>query len=256
MADDLRSGVALRKSRLVLPFLLPVAAILTVAFFALNISRIFLAASDESADFAVLIASIITVSILVGATVIAAVPTIRTTSLVIGMSVVALAVMLTGSLLLGASLPRSEAAAGFVEPKGAAINTLEVDALPDFTFQATAFEAPAGVNLIKYIGEGGSHTLVFDKNAQPGFLLAVPIGKSALKVELKEGVTYTIFCTIPGHRAAGMQADITVGPPTGRPEPGTESSTETTVPAGQAPAAPGGGNPTDSTPASQSNSGE
>jgi plastocyanin len=245
-----------KKTRLILPFLVPVGAILVVAFFALNISRIFLAASEESTDFAVLIASVLTLAILIGATVIAAIPSIRTSSLVIGMSVVALGVMLTGSLVLGASLPKEEAEAGFVEPAGPATNTLEVDALPDLTFQAKSFDVPAGVNLIKYIDKGGAHTLVFDKNAQPGFQLAVPDGKSASKVELKEGTTYVIFCTIPGHREAGMEADINVGPAAGKAEPGTQSPTETTVPAGTTPTVPGGGNPTDTSPAQQSNSGE
>ncbi len=97
------------------------------------------------------------------------------------MAVVALVVMLAGSLVLGASLPKSEAAAGYVEPAGPAINTLEVDALPELKFQAKKFDVPGGINLIKYIDKGGTHTLVFDDNAQPGFQLAVPVGKSAPK---------------------------------------------------------------------------
>ena len=40
--------------------------------------------------------------------------------------------------------------------------------------------------------------------------------KDSGKVELAAG-TYTIYCTIPGHRAAGMEATITV---TGEAPPG------------------------------------
>lgn len=244
-----------KRSRLWLPFLIPIGAIGAVAFLTLNISRVFLASSEGSTTPAVIIAAGITVAILVGATAIAALPEIRTSSLVVGGAVVALVVMLAGSLVLGASLPKSEAQAGFVEPAGPAINTLEVDALPELSFQAKKFDVPAGVNLVKYIDKGGTHTLVFDKNAQPGFLLEVPDGKNALKVELKQGTTYTIYCTIPGHRAAGMEAEIDVGAPGGAPEAGTQSATETTVPAGTSSTAPGTGS-SQNDPASQSNSGE
>jgi plastocyanin len=243
-----------KKSRLLLPFLIPVGSILVVAFFALNISRVFLAASEGGSTPAVVIAAGITLAILVGATVVAAIPEIRTSSLVVGMAVLALVVMLAGSLVLGASLPKSQASAGFVEPPGPAINTVEVDALPTLSFQAKKFAAPAGINLIKYIDKGGTHTLVFDKNAVPGFELQVPSGKNAAKVLLKQGTTYTIYCTIPGHRAAGMEADIVVGAPGGKAQPGTQSPTQTSVPAGSPNTKPGGG-ANQNNPASQSNSG-
>jgi plastocyanin len=218
-----------RKTRFWLPLLVPLGSILAVAFVALNLSRVFLAASEESTDFAVAIGIGITVSILVGATVIAALPNLRTSSLILTMAGVLAAVLLIGSLVLGASLPKDEKSQGFPEPKGPAINTLEVDALPTLSFQAKTFNVPAGVNQIKYVDKGGTHTLVFDKNAQPGFELAVPNGLSALKVDLKPNTTYTVYCTIPGHRQAGMQADIVVGAPGGKPEPGTRTDTPTTT---------------------------
>jgi uncharacterized cupredoxin-like copper-binding protein len=222
-----------KKSRMILPFLIPVGAILVVAFFALNISRVFLAASEGGTTFAVVVAVVITLSILVGATVVAAIPEIRTSSLVIGVAGIAVLVMLAGSLVLGASLPKSEASAAYVQPAGRAINTLEIDALPELSFQAKSFNVPAGVNLIHYVDKGGTHTLVFDGTEVPGFMLNIPNGVNSAKVDLKQGQTYTVFCTIPGHRAAGMQATIVVGAPGGKPEPGTQSPTQTTVPAGK-----------------------
>ena len=39
----------------------------------------------------------------------------------------------------------------------------------------------------------------------------MPGGKDATKIEAVKGETYTIYCTLPGHRAAGMHATITVG---------------------------------------------
>jgi plastocyanin len=238
-----------RKTRFWLPLLVPLGSILAVAFIALNLSRVFIASSEESSDFPVFIGIGIILAILIGATVVAALPNLRTSSLILTVAGVLAVVLLAGSLVLGASLPKEEAAAGFQEPKGPAINTLEVDALPTLSFQAKSFDVPGGINQIKYIDKGGSHTLVFDDNAQPGFELEVPKGLSASKVELKPNSTYVIYCTIPGHRAAGMEADIKVGAAGTAPEAGTQTDTPTTT-------APGG--PTTTVPpdkASQSSTG-
>jgi plastocyanin len=222
-----------RKTRFWLPLLVPVGSILAVAFVALNLSRVFIAASEESSDFPVAIGIGIILAILIGATIVAALPDLRTSSLILTMAGILAVVLLVGSLVLGASLPKEEAAAGFQEPPGPAINTLEVDALPTLSFQAKTFNVPGGINQIKYLDKGGTHTLVFDKNAVPGFLLQVPQGRSAAKVDLKPNSTYTVYCTIPGHRQAGMQADIVVGAAGTKAEAGTKTDTPTTT-------APGG----------------
>ena len=57
----------------------------------------------------------------------------------------------------------------------------------------------------------------------------MPGGKDATKIEAVEGQTYTIYCTLPGHRAAGMQATITIGAKGGKPEAGTATPTTTLV---------------------------
>jgi plastocyanin len=97
------------------------------------------------------------------------------------------------------------------EPTGAPVATLEVDVLPSLSFQAKDFTVPAGIVQINYIDLGGTHTLVFDNPKLSGFELSVPQGPTSGKVELQPG-TYTIYCTIPGHRQAGEQATITVTP--------------------------------------------
>jgi len=229
-----------RKERLWLPLLLPIGAILVTAFVTFNVSRVFLAASEESATPAVIIASGVTLAILVGAAVISALPNIRTSSLVVGLCGVMILVLLSGSLVLGPSEAHEEGGGGgYQEPAGEAVATLEVDALPSLRFQASAFTTPAGINLIRYVDKGGTHTLLFE-NAFPGFKLSVPTGINELKVDLaEEGKEYVIYCDIPGHRQAGMEATLTVGPAaagaTG--EPGTET-----------PPSSVGGSPSTSTP--------
>src|SRR5262249_60908000 len=81
----------------------------------------------------------------------------------------------------------------------------------------TSFQAkkcsvvPAGIIQINYIDQGGTHTLVFQESQFSGFQLAVPQGPKTGKVDLKPG-SYTIYCTIPGHRQGGMQATVNIGP--------------------------------------------
>jgi plastocyanin len=97
---------------------------------------------------------------------------------------------------------------GLVNPAAPAKTAIEVDALPTLHFQATQFTAAAGVVQFNYVSKGGSHTLAIDDPKYTSFLLNVPPDAHG-KVLLKPG-TYTIYCTIPGHRAAGMQATVTV----------------------------------------------
>jgi uncharacterized cupredoxin-like copper-binding protein len=225
-----------RKDRLWLPLLIPVGAILVVALFTINISRVLLA-THESKSTAVVIGSLVTVAILVGATIISAIPKLRTSSLVITMSVVTAVVLLSGSLVLGAAESKEE---GGGEPAGEAIQTTNVEAY-NFRFQADNFDVPAGVNEFTYESFEGSHTLVFAEPQFSYFKLVQPGGQEASKFEAVDGETYTIYCDLPGHREAGMEATVTVKGTGGTPEPGTETpsttlegdTSSTTAPDGQ-----------------------
>jgi hypothetical protein len=106
---------------------------------------------------------------------------------------------------------RPAAATGYREPSGPPIFRLQVDALPSLHFQATEFTVPAGIIQINYVDCGGTHTLIFDDPRFAGFELEVPDGQRTGKVRLTPG-DYLIYCTEPGHRAAGMQATIHVVP--------------------------------------------
>ena len=121
-------------------------------------------------------------------------------------------ILSAGLLSLGPSEEKKAAGGGFKQPAGPPVATLEVDALPSLSFQAKEFTIPAGVIQVNYVDQaaGASHTLVFSESQFSGFQLAVPQGPKTGKVDLKPG-TYTIYCTIPGHRAAGMQATVTAG---------------------------------------------
>lgn len=223
------------RDRLLLPLLLPVAAIAAIVLYVLNISRVFLAGGNGAAS--VVAASLITVGILAGAAYISASPRLRSSTLTMTIATLLIVVVSAGLITLGPSEEHGEGeGGGFDEPAGDPTSFLEVDALPSLKFQSDQFTVPGGILEITYVDQGGSHTLLFDEQEFTGFKLAVPGGPEKGKVEIEEG-EYTIYCDIPGHRAAGMEATLTVTAAAPPPPPG-------------APAPPGGGSapPGETTP--------
>jgi plastocyanin len=195
------------KARVLLPFLVPLISIAIVAVLVLNISRVFLA-GDE--DAALVMGIVITLTILGGASIIAAAPRLKTSSLALILCGLFVVVSLAGLVSLGPSFDDGGGgAAGYVQPTGPAKGTVAVQAEASIKFNATEFTAPAGIVQINYSGATG-HTLAIQDPKFAGFLLTTDAGgpKSG-KVELTPG-TYTIYCTVPGHEAQGMKATITV----------------------------------------------
>ncbi len=191
---------------------MPVLSAIAVGMLAVNISRVFLAGSE---DAALISAIVITLAILIGASLLAAAPHMRTSSLAMVLGLIVVIVVFGGLLTVGPSITTESAATGFVPPTGPATSTVTVDAGAGLTFNNVPFKsnytATAGVVEIDYGGDAG-HTLAFKETALAGFELKSPPAKPGSgKVELKAG-TYNIYCTIPGHAAAGMQATITVAP--------------------------------------------
>ena len=199
------------KDRLLLPLVLPWLCVLAVGLYALNISRIFLAGDSTSA---LIIGSIVTVTILAGAATISAIPRLRTSSLAMIMGFVLVIIVSGGLLALGPSLDDSAggAASGYVKPKGRPTSTVAVTAGPGTTFDGVKFTmnytAKAGVIEIDYGGATG-HNLVFTDPKLAGFELQTA-GTQKGNVELKKPGKYVFYCNVTGHRAQGMQATLTV----------------------------------------------
>jgi plastocyanin len=81
----------------------------------------------------------------------------------------------------------------------------------EFSLSPSDLHAAAGNVEIRYKNAGSiQHTLVIDGVA--GFKLDVPKAGDVdtATVKLEPG-TYTLYCDIPGHRQAGMEAHLTVG---------------------------------------------
>ena len=109
------------KTRVLLPLLVPLFSIAIVAVLVLNISRVFLAGNK---DAALALGIIITLAILVGASLIAAAPRLSTASLVVILAGVFVLVSMAGLVSLGPSLNDSEGGAtGFQYATGPAKGT-------------------------------------------------------------------------------------------------------------------------------------
>jgi plastocyanin len=200
-----------RATRLILPIALPVFAAFMIAVFVLNVSRVFLASGQTGA---LVMAVTLIVVILGGAAGISAAPRLRTSSLVMIVSGLFVALMAAGLVAAPASVEKTKGGGGLAIPKGPPAGPpVEVDALASLSFQSKQFSAKAGIVQINYVSKDGMHTLAFDPPGPtpPAFLLQLPAnGTVTRKVLLKPG-SYTFYCTLVGHRAAGMVATLTVG---------------------------------------------
>jgi plastocyanin len=199
------------RTRLLLPLLLPIGSALAIAFFAINLSRALLAGGSTGALITI---SVITLVFFGGAAWISSQPNLSTGALAVTLVVMLGLIGAAGLTTIGAASDHGggeeEEAAGYVEPTGDPVATLEIDALPTLKFQATDFPTIAGINEILYVDKGGFHTLVFEEPELRGFELKVNgTGDDRGKVELTPKV-YTVYCSVPGHREAGMEATITV----------------------------------------------
>jgi hypothetical protein len=199
------------KTRLLLPLLVPLLSIAIVAVLVLNISRVFLAGDH---DAALIMGIVITLGILVGASLVAAAPRLRTTSLALILGGVFVVVSGAGLVSLGPSLDEGEGGGGgWQEPAGPAVATFNVVADANLAFNGEkngSFSiSPTGIIEIDLSG-ADNHTLAFREPEFAGFLLGpTPNPPLKGKVELKAG-EYAFYCTITGHAAQGMQGTLTV----------------------------------------------
>jgi len=86
-----------------------------------------------------------------------------------------------------------------------------VHAKDTLRFDKSEYDAKAGEIKIGYVNDGSlTHTLLIDGHPEFSKLEVSSSSKSQIgQVNLPAG-TYQIYCDIPGHRQAGMQANLVV----------------------------------------------
>jgi plastocyanin len=202
------------RERFLAPFVIPLLVIVGIIVFVLNVSRIFIASAGTGA---VIIAVVITLSILFGAAALSAAPRMRSSS--VGLIIAGALVVITGAgwLTIGAAEEHGEEEVVLGEP----IDSQVVDALPSLAFDPPDFELaadPAGGVSVSEITlhnvAAGQHNITFE---DPNVVWTVPVvnaaDENATEVAgFPEAADYVYYCSVPGHREAGMEGLITVSP--------------------------------------------
>jgi hypothetical protein len=115
----------------------------------------------------------------------------------------AVGVMAVGLAACGGGGSSSSGGGGYKEPAGPPVKTITIESANLF-FRPKTLTAPSGIiKVVLKNSESGAHTLVFD--GVPGFELQVSGDGSsdAKKVQFSKG-KHVFYCTIPGHREAGI----------------------------------------------------
>jgi plastocyanin len=194
------------RERLLVPLLLPVCSLLAVVLVAVNISRVFLSGSKNTS---VVIATCVTIAILVGAATLSAAARLRTQTLALILGSVVIVIVMAGLVTLGTADQSAEKApTGYVQPTGKPVASITVTALASTSFTQHAYAVKAGILQITFDGVTG-HNLNFTDAQFAGWELLSSAKPDVGKVLLTPG-KYEIFCNLPGHKAAGMDAIITV----------------------------------------------
>lgn len=117
--------------------------------------------------------------------------------------------MLAGALLGSCGDDDSEPGAAGTGDRGSISGTVDVIAR-DIEFADDAYEVAAGMVELRYLNEGSiTHTLLVDD--VDGFELEVTSSgdQDQGTIDLESG-SYTLYCDVPGHREAGMEATLEV----------------------------------------------
>ena len=222
-ADEERVGFWQRDKvdRYITPLVLPVMIVFGVIAFVLSMSRIFL---SEHGHVPVIVGTVITVVILVGAILLSSAPAMRSASVALMGGGFFLAILFAGWLSLGHSEPNEESVA--LAPTGPALGELKFEATDGLKFVPDSGEAQTGIWTITLTDAGSDHTLDFDLQGEMGFggLHVLKQGEvQSARALFPEAGDYTFYCAIPGHRAAGMEGVVSV---TGDPKTLDEAKAE------------------------------
>lgn len=194
--------------RYALPALLPFGVVGGLLFFVINVSRMFLASPGAGA---VTVALSVSVAILGGATLLSAAPRMRTSSIALVVLAGALVVLVGGSLTVGAAQGTAEQR---TFPDGEPATTLYLD-VQGSRFNPRVLNAETGIFSVRLSnGVAAPHTLVIETPGAVTDRAMLAVNEAgevdSFRVFVAEPGKYVFYCSIPGHRDAGMEGTITV----------------------------------------------
>jgi plastocyanin len=210
------------KERVFLPLMLPLGVVLVILLVAGSLSRVLLAVPEAISTFTALLAA---GYVLLVAGLVAARPRISSSALGVGVVVGLVAVVAAGAVGANAGIRdlhgEEHAAEGEEGAEGEGEETAEGEAgeIPedahvfvavDIDYSDAPDTIPAGSVTIAIDNQGAiHHDVAFDELG--GEVVAEADGGQVGvgEVTLEPG-TYTYFCTVPGHRPAGMEGTLQV----------------------------------------------
>lgn len=219
--------------RYLVPLVLPILVVVGLVTYVLNISRIFLSSHGH---IPVVVGSVITAMILLGATLLSAsTPRLRQTAVTLVAGAFVVSVIGSGWLVLGHSQPEKTGPSTLPTTLNAK-QLMKVTAAPGGALQFAPSALTVKTGLVKFdvLIAGAGHTFsIHEANTLMESLSLDNAGETKSTVAyFPTPGTYNFFCAIPGHEAAGMKGTITV---TGSPVTLEQAITEGGNPASAVP---------------------
>jgi plastocyanin len=201
--------------RFLVPLVLPVVVVVVLVAYILNLSRIFLSAHGH---IPVIIGTVILLAILIGAALLSyESPRMKQSAITLICGGFILSIMASGWLVLGHSQPEKTGPSTLPNTLKTT-QAIQVTAAPGsaLKFAPATLHAKTGLVNIEVTVAGAGHTFTMqDPNT---FFESLSLNAAGSKVNgvafLPTAGSYTFFCAIPGHEAAGMKGQIIVTGPT------------------------------------------
>jgi plastocyanin len=195
--------------RFLVPLVLPVVVVVAIVVYVLNVSRMFLSVHGH---IPVVVGTVITVTILLGATLLSASPRLRPTSVVLITAGFLFTLSLGGWISLGAS-ENKEGGETLLAADLQAKQAKDVTAAPGgaLAFAPPEIDATTGIVKFNVAFAAAGHTFAMQ---DPSTLMAElkPPATETLPAVAYFGKPgdYEYLCTIPGHEAGGMKGVVHV----------------------------------------------
>lgn len=198
--------------RFLVPLLLPVAVVVGLVAYVLNISRIFLSGHGH---IPIIVGTVITVLILLGATLLSAgSDRLRGSAVTLVGAAFIFSIMSAGWLVVGSAQPKETGPTTLADTLKVKQPALEVTAAPGgkLAFAPPQLKATTGLAKIDVTVAGAGHT--FTMQDATTLFKQLDLNAAGDKVSgvafFEKPGKYTYFCSVPGHEAAGMKGEVTV----------------------------------------------
>lgn len=205
------------RQRVFTPVMLPLTALGAILAFAFGLSRVLLAVPEA---ISTITAIAVALYVLLVASMVAARPRISSRALGVGLVLGFAGVIGAGAIAASAGMrelhAEEEAAAGEGEgeaaaevPEGALVWTAEGSSLEYSDVPATATAGEVQVAMVNDSGQVHNVTFEGVNGDQP--VAEAPGGETDVGSVTLEAGTAVYYCSVPGHREAGMEGELEVG---------------------------------------------